>query len=68
MTDTSLADPAQAELAQLVDLMATLLQISLDPEYRPGVIANLVRNAEVAQLVMEFPLPETVEVAPIFEP
>jgi Protein of unknown function (DUF4089) len=63
MTDVRLPDPAQ-----LVDLMATMLQIPLDPAHRPGVIANFVRNAEVAQLVMEFSLPETIEAAPIFEP
>lgn len=57
-----------AETAQLVDLMAEILQIPLDPEHRPGVIANLQRTAEIAQLVMEFPLPETIEIAPIFSP
>lgn len=63
MSDVSLSDPAQ-----LVDLMAAVLQIPLAPEHRPGVIANFVRNTEVAQLVLEFPLPEAVEAAPIFEP
>ena len=54
--------------AQLVDLMAQVLQIPLDPEHRPGVISNFVRNTEIAQLVMEFPLPDDIEVAPTFEP
>ncbi|MCU0523874.1 MAG: DUF4089 domain-containing protein [Elainella sp. Prado103] len=57
-----------AETAQLVDRMAKILDIPLDPEHRPGVIANLQRTAAIAQLVMEFPLPETIEIAPIFDP
>ncbi|MBF2048746.1 MAG: DUF4089 domain-containing protein [Leptolyngbya sp. IPPAS B-1204] len=58
----------ESELAQLVDLMAQLLQLPIDPEHRPGVIANLGRTAEIAQLVMEFPLPDEIEAAPLFEP
>jgi hypothetical protein len=55
-------------LAQLVDLLAQTLQIPLDPDHRPGVIANLARTAEIAQLVMEFPIPDQIEAAPVFEP
>ncbi|MFM7426299.1 MAG: DUF4089 domain-containing protein [Elainella sp.] len=69
MTDaTPTADAAADSLGQLVDLMAQMLQIPLHPEHRPGVIANLARSAELAQLVMEFPLPELQEIAPTFEP
>ncbi len=56
------------DLETLVDLLAAALQIPLDPEHRPGVIANFQRSAEIAQLVMEFPLPEVIEAAPVFEP
>jgi hypothetical protein len=56
------------DLEQLVDLMADLLDITLDPEHRPGVIANLTRTAAIAQLVMEFPIPDEIEVAPVFQP
>lgn len=60
---TNSVDPAQ-----LVDLLAQTLQVPLDPEHRPGVVANFVRTAEIAQLVMEFPLPDEIEVAPVFQP
>lgn len=56
------------DIPQLVDLLAEILQLPLQAEHRPGVIANLTRTAEIAQLVMEFPLPDGIEVAPIFEP
>jgi hypothetical protein len=62
MTDISV-DPAE-----LVDLMAQLLELPLDPEHRPGVVANFARTAAIAQLVMEFPLPDDIEIAPIFQP
>ncbi len=56
------------DAAQLVNLMAQLLQLSIAPDHQPGVIANLLRTAEIAELVMEFPLPEEIEVASTFEP
>lgn len=62
MTSTS------ANIAELVDLMAVFLELPIDPEYRPGVIANLERTATIAQLVMEFPIPDNIEAAPTFQP
>jgi hypothetical protein len=53
---------------QLVDLLAQLLELNLAPEHRPGVIANFERTAAIAQLVMEFPIADDAEVAPIFQP
>lgn len=56
------------DAAQLVNLAAQLLQITVVPEHQPGVIANLLRTAEIAELVMEFPLPKEIEVAATFDP
>jgi hypothetical protein len=56
------------DIATLVDLMAQLLDLPLDPDYRPGVIANFERTAAIAQLVMDFPLADDIEVAPIYQP
>ncbi|HEY9642626.1 MAG TPA: DUF4089 domain-containing protein [Coleofasciculaceae cyanobacterium] len=53
---------------QLVDVLAPLLGLTIEPEYRPGVIANMERNVKIAQLVMEFTLPDEIEVAPVFQP
>jgi Protein of unknown function (DUF4089) len=53
---------------EYVDLMAAVVGLPLSPEHRSGVIANFERIHTIAQLVMEFPLPETVEAAPVFEP
>jgi hypothetical protein len=61
-----MSDPLDAD--RLVELLAQTLHLPLDPEHRPGVIANFLRTAEIAQLVMEFPIPDDIEVAPTFDP
>lgn len=63
----SMADQ-QIDIEEWVDLMAQVLELPLEPEHRPGVIANLQRTATIAQLVMEFPLPNDVEAAAVFQP
>jgi hypothetical protein len=40
----------------------------LGAEFRPGVVANFERTAAIAELVMTFELPDTVEAAPVFRP
>ena len=57
-----------ADAAATVEAQAMLVGLRLDPAYRPGVIVNLERIAEMAALVMEFPLPDEVEPAPVFRP
>jgi hypothetical protein len=56
------------ELADYVEQTAQLLDLPIAPEYRPGVVENFARIAAIATLVMEFPLPDDIEPAPIFEP
>ena len=56
----------QFDAAAYVDAAAALIELPLDPAHRPGVILNLQRIAEMAALVMAFPLPDDVEPAPVF--
>jgi Protein of unknown function (DUF4089) len=58
----------ELDLGGYVDNMALLLDLQLKDEYRDGVVANFERIKAIAQIVNEFPLPEEIEVAPIFEP
>lgn len=51
-----------------VDGAAALIGLPIDPTHRAGVVLNLERIAQMAALVMEFPLPDDVEPAPVFEP
>ena len=56
------------DVGEYVDLMALLVDLQLRDEYRDGVVANFERIKAIANLVNSFPLPEDIEVAPVFEP
>jgi len=56
------------DAAAYVDAAAALTRLPLDPTHRLGVILNMQRIAEMAALVMAFPLPDDVEPAPVFRP
>ena len=51
-----------------VEQMSELLDLPLDPEHRLGVEKNFATISAIATLVMEFPIPEEIEAAPVFEP
>jgi len=51
-----------------VDAAAALIGLPIDPAHRPGVVVNIARIAQMAALVMEFPLPDEAEPAPVFRP
>ncbi|MEB3215525.1 MAG: DUF4089 domain-containing protein [Nostocales cyanobacterium 94392] len=53
---------------EYVDQMALLLDLQLSDEYRDEVVANFEKIQTIAKLVNEFPLPENIEAAPIFNP
>jgi Asp-tRNA(Asn)/Glu-tRNA(Gln) amidotransferase C subunit len=60
--------PDPAAVAALVDTLATLLRLRIDPAYREGVLEHFARILTAAALVTEFPLPDEVEAAPVFRP
>ncbi|GAP97101.1 DUF4089 domain-containing protein [Leptolyngbya sp. NIES-2104] len=51
-----------------VEIMSEAIALPIPAEYREGVVANLERIHTVAQVVLEFPLPNEIEAAPVFEP
>lgn len=51
-----------------IEQMSLLLDLNLDDEYIDGVVQNFEIISAIAQLVNEFPLPEEIESAPVFEP
>jgi hypothetical protein len=48
--------------------MSAVLGLSIDPAHRPGVVASVATLAQVADLVMSFPLPDDIEAGPTFDP
>lgn len=56
------------DLTAYVREMSELLGLAIAPDYVPNVVKNVATLAAAAKLVMEFPLPDEVEAAPVFEP
>ncbi len=51
-----------------VEQVAQALQLPLHPDHRTGVIENFARILPIAKLVLDFPVPQTIEPAPTFNP
>ena len=56
------------DVAVYVDLMAATLELSIPEEIKAGVVANVEHIFAIAQPILTFPLPDTVESAATFEP
>ncbi len=54
-------------MEKYVEVTTELINLPLQPEHLPGVVANLERIAAIAQLVIDFPLPPEIEPAPKFD-
>lgn len=61
-------NPAPDELGAYVDEAAKRVGLPIAPEHRPGVIQVTSLLLAQGALVMEFPLPDDVEPAPVFRP
>lgn len=55
-------------ITQYVEQTAQLIDLPLAPEYQLSVVENFAKIAAIATLVLEFPLSEDIEFAPVFEP
>ena len=60
--------PTPEDLGAHVDRAANLIGLPILPAHRAGVIQAMGVIAAAATLVMDFPLPDDVEAAPVFEP
>ena len=50
-----------------IDAAAAVLGLPIDPAWKPAVRANLVVSLKMARMVQEFPLPDEIEPANIYE-
>jgi hypothetical protein len=50
------------------EAMAKAMGLTIRPEWKPTVLANLAATYAAAELVMSFPLDDHAEPAPVFEP
>jgi hypothetical protein len=51
-----------------VDHLAALVNLSIDPAHRPGVVESFAMLSRMAALVMEFSLPDDVQPPSVFRP
>lgn len=58
----------KVEFDGFVEQMSQLINLPIPPDSQPAVVENLKKIAELATLVTEFSLPESIEVAPKFIP
>ena len=54
-------------LDDFIDAAAAALGLPVEPEWKPGIKANLQVTLRVAAMVAEFELPDETEPAPVFE-
>ena len=54
-------------LDELIDAAARVLGIPVEPQWKPGIKANLQVTLRVAAMVADFELPDEAEPAPVFE-
>jgi Protein of unknown function (DUF4089) len=50
-----------------VDALAPLAGFHIEPDFRHGIVANVALMARMARVVLEFPLGDHEDPAPIFE-
>jgi hypothetical protein len=54
-------------LDDYIDAVATALALPIDAAWKPAIRANLDVTLRMARMVQEFPLPDEIEPASIYE-
>lgn len=54
-------------LDSYIDAAAAVLGLDIEPAWKPAVRANLDTSLKMARMVQEFPLPDEIEPATIYE-
>ena len=60
--------PADTDYVAALDMTSALLGLEIDPAWRETILAHMKVIGEAAQLVLEFPLADEIEPAPVFQP
>ncbi|MGH7671483.1 MAG: DUF4089 domain-containing protein [Gemmatimonadales bacterium] len=55
-------------MTAFVDATSAVIALPIDPAFRANVVEHFARLLTVAALVAEVPLPDDIEVAPVFHP
>lgn len=60
------ATPGTDRRRDFIDAAARVLDLAIEPSWKPAIEANLEATLRLAASFMEFPLPDEAEPAPIF--
>ena len=60
--------PSDEDRAAFLDAAIEMLGLAVAPEWRAEVLAHMKVTAEAARLVLDFPLDDELEPAPVFMP
>lgn len=60
--------PGTDDLATYVEAIAKVLDLTIPEEIKSAVVANVAHVWDIAQPVLDFPLPDSLESAATFEP
>src|SRR5271165_3963473 len=60
------ATPGTGRRRDFIDAAARVLDLAIEPSWKPAIEANLEATLRLAASFMEFPLPDEAEPAPIF--
>ncbi len=58
--------PKPFDSEAVIDAMAPLLGLDVKPEYRPGIVTNLEVTVRFAKLLLDIPIHDEAEPAPVF--
>jgi hypothetical protein len=67
MTEPS-RQPTDEDRAAALDAAAALHGLTLDPGWRQAILAHMKATGAAARLVLEFPLGDELDPAPVFRP
>ena len=59
-------DGTEDPMGRMVDALALAHGLTIEPDWRPSVLANMAAIAGAARLVMVYPLDDADEPAPVF--
>jgi hypothetical protein len=60
--------PTDKDREAALDAMTALLGLTIEPLWREAILAHMKVTGEAAQLVLDFPLEDDIEPAPVFRP
>lgn len=56
------------DIAPYIDQISKLIDLPIHPDHRPSVVENFYNLQMIAQVFLDYPIPEEIEAAARFQP